>query len=99
MIIMPNELHSHGFRGRTTFSDGHTHEYSGITSMNPDIPGHVHYMAGVTAFNDGHVHRYSLYTSPEIQVDRGHTHYYRAATSFEDGHVHYLFGYTTIYGQ
>lgn len=96
---MPDRLHSHDFRGRTTFNDGHTHGYSGVTSDNPDVPRHIHYMMGETTFNDGHVHRYTLFTNPEIRVGRGHTHYYQASTSFNDGHVHYLYGYTTVYGQ
>ena len=96
---MPNELHSHGFRGRTSFNDNHTLGYTGVTCLNPDVPGHVHYMTGATTFNDGHIHRYALYTSPEIPVDGGHTHYYQSATSFNDGHIHYLYGYTTVYSR
>jgi len=38
---MPDGLHSHSFNGRTTFNDGHIHEYFGVTSFNPDVPGHV----------------------------------------------------------
>jgi len=94
---MPDGLHSHAFRGRTTFNDGHAPGYTGITRLAPDVPGHLHQMTGETTFADGHVHRYSLYTGPEIPVDGGHTHYYQAVTSFNDGHVHYLFGYTTIH--
>jgi len=35
---MQNSLHSHRFMGRTTFNDGHIHEYSGITSVNLNSP-------------------------------------------------------------
>ncbi|HOQ01257.1 MAG TPA: YmaF family protein [Acetivibrio clariflavus] len=96
---MPNGMHSHRFMGRTTFNDGHVHGYSGMTSQNPDIPGHMHYITGETTFEDGHIHRYSLQTGPSIPVYGGHIHYYQAATSFNDGHVHYLYGYTSIYNQ
>ncbi|ADU74072.1 MAG TPA: hypothetical protein DEF39_13355 [Hungateiclostridium thermocellum] len=94
---MQNSLHSHRFMGRTTFNDGHIHEYSGITSVNLNSPGHIHYMAGETTFEDGHIHRYSLQTGPSIPVSGGHIHYYYTATSFEDGHIHYLYGYTSVY--
>jgi hypothetical protein len=85
--------------GRTTFNDGHIHGYSGATSLNPDVPGHIHYMMGETTFNDGHRHRYSLQTSPAISAGGGHTHYYQAATSFDDQHNHYIYGYTSIYSR
>jgi len=65
---MQNSLHSHRFMGRTTFNDGHIHEYSGITSVNLNSPGHIHYMAGETTFEDGHIHRYSLQTGPSIPL-------------------------------
>jgi hypothetical protein len=96
---MPNGLHSHSFRGRTTFNDGHTHGYTGITSLSPDVRGHVHFITGATTFNDGHIHRYALYTSREIPVAGGHTHFYQAATSFNDRHVHFLFGFTSVFRQ
>jgi hypothetical protein len=96
---MPDGLHSHNFRGVTTFNDGHVHRYGGMTSSDPNVRGHTHSMAGETTYNDGHIHRYSLQTGPEIRVGTGHTHYYRAATTFNDGHVHYLYGYTSVYGR
>jgi len=90
-------LHSHFYNGRTTLNDGHVHRYSGVTSSDPDVPGHIHYMVGETTFDDGHIHRYTLQTSPGIAVDGGHTHYYQASTSFEDGHIHYMYGYTEVH--
>jgi len=71
VIIMPNGMHSHRFMGRTTFNDGHVHGYSGMTSLNPNIPGHMHYITGETTFEDGHIHRYSLQTGPSITVYGG----------------------------
>lgn len=94
---MPGNLHSHEYRGNTTYNDGHVHMYYGSTSQVPDTPNHMHIMMGETSYNDGHTHRYSLYTSPSIKVGNGHTHYYQAGTSFNDNHLHYLYGYNTVY--
>lgn len=95
---MPDGLHSHDFRGVTTYTNGHVHRYTGTTSAAPNVPGHTHFMAGETSVSDGHTHRYGLYTGPDIQADGGHTHQYQGATALNDRHVHYLYGYTTTYG-
>jgi len=94
---LSDRLHSHYFRGVTSYNDGHIHRYSGTTSQDRDTPGHVHTMTGETTFEDGHVHSYSLMTGAPIPVANGHTHYYKAATAFNDGHTHNLTGYTTVY--
>ena len=89
-------LHTHNYKGVTTFNDGHEHGYVGTTSQAPDIPGHTHRMVGETTFDDGHSHGYSLQTSPPLPAGNGHTHYYQSETTFNDQHIHYLFGYNTV---
>lgn len=89
-------LHTHGFRDITSFNFGHTHKFSGTTSLDPNFPGHVHQMAAVTTFNDGHIHRLAVLTGPDIPVRRGrHIHPYIGVTTFNDGHTHFFRGYTS----
>jgi hypothetical protein len=94
---MPLELHSHNYGGRTSFNDGHIHEYMGQTSVNPDYRNHIHYMEGETSFNDGHEHYYAISTGPAIYVDGGHYHNYFGYTRVADRHIHRFGGRTSIY--
>lgn len=94
---MPNQLHSHGFAGGTSFADGHAHQYMGVTSLDMDYPGHVHLMADNTSFVDGHLHAFRLVTSPAIYFAGGHYHLYRGATEVADRHTHNMQGPTIIY--
>lgn len=94
---MQQGMHSHGYRGMTTYSYGHKHDYFGATSLDPDTPGHIHYMWGKTSYNDGHIHYYAVPTGPSVKVKDGHTHHYCGATTLNDGHVHYYGGVTSIY--
>lgn len=95
---MSNELHDHNYRGVTTFSDGHVHQYTGRTSTNPDSIGHIHTIRGVTTFNDGHVHHYTTITSKAIYFNEDeHYHYYRGETTVVDGHDHLFAGNTSVY--
>ncbi|WP_422691252.1 YmaF family protein [Clostridium thermosuccinogenes] len=59
-------MHSHSFSGYTSYNNGHRHYYMGMTSISPDVPGHIHYMAGYTSFDDGHTHAYRSATGPAI---------------------------------
>ena len=51
-------MHSHYYLGKTTIDDRHWHNYEGMTSCDPNEPGHIHYMSGKTSMDDGHVHEY-----------------------------------------
>jgi hypothetical protein len=94
---MNSDKHRHEFRGATTISEMHTLYYSGSTTADRDLPGHVHYMSGATTCDDGHRHKFALSTGPEMEVGGGHTHYYAGMTSVDNGHVHYFSGYTSIH--
>lgn len=91
-------IHTHGFEGPTTVNENHRHFYSGISSAEPDTPGHVHNISAVTTFNSGHTHSFSVNTAPAIRVNSGHIHPYMGTTTFNSGHVHYFRGNTTISG-
>lgn len=94
---MPNEILCPGFRERTTFKNVHAHGYSGVTGLNPDVPGHLHHMTGATTFDEGHMYRCALYTSPGIPADGGRTHYYRKDTSFYDGYFQYQYVHNAVF--
>ncbi len=94
---MPNEMHTHNFSGVTTLNDGHLHHYSGVTGTAPNVPGHVHAMNRTTTVNDGHTHNYRLQTRQSAPIAGGHSHDYEASTSFTDGHNHNLGGTTSVY--
>jgi len=81
-------MHSHSYAGKTSYNDGHWHNYKGMTSRAPDVPGHVHYMAGCTSYDDGHDHRYRSTTGPAIYVGGKHYHMYCGVTEVADRHVH-----------
>ena len=81
-------MHSHYYLGKTTIDDRHLHNYEGVTSCDPDEPGHIHYMNGKTSLEDGHVHEYRNATGPAIYVGGKHYHMYCAITKEADGHVH-----------
>ena len=83
-------VHTHGFEGPTTINDNHRHFYEGISSADPNIPGHVHNITATTTFADGHRHSFSVNTAPAIPVRQGHIHPYMGTTTFDDGHVHYF---------
>jgi hypothetical protein len=90
-------MHSHKYANPTSYDDGHSHHYRGVTSLNPDVPGHIHYMSGYTTYEDGHVHRYVLATSPGIYMNGKHYHNYYGVTSFEDGHRHRVEGAVSMH--
>ncbi len=94
---MPMDLHSHNYRGATSFNDGHTHNYSGTTSADPDEPRHTHEMAGYTTTDAGHTHYYAVTTGPGIEVQGGHYHYYEGVTQYASGHMHSFEGSTSVY--
>ncbi|MEL7656180.1 MAG: YmaF family protein [Bacillota bacterium] len=94
---MQNMMHSHYFEGTTSIDDGHQHQYSGVSSSDPDITGHIHFMEGDTTMNDGHSHHYRIQTGPAIYVPGGHYHYYQGETYIADMHAHMMNGYTSMH--
>lgn len=94
---MYDELHKHNFENKTSKTSSHFHDYSGITTKNPDFEGHVHYMSGYTSENNGHVHYYSIITGPDFEAEGGHVHFFQCITTLDNGHYHYIYGYTSIY--
>jgi hypothetical protein len=78
-------LHSHGFRGVTSYDVGHRHGYAGVTDPAPSGVPHTHSYSTVTTFNDGHVHYIRGRTGPAIPVPGG-------------GHYHFFSGHTTVNG-
>ncbi len=79
-------LHSHGFRGVTSFDVGHRHGYAGVTEPAPSGVPHTHAYSTVTTLNDGHVHYITGRTGPAIPVPGG-------------GHYHFFEGVTTVNGR
>ena len=100
MNPLPDELHTHRFIGLTTYVSGHNHVFSGVTSANPDTPGHVHTMRGGTTYDAGHDHAYGLTTGPAVDVGTGHLHNFAAETStaaIPNVHSHAMRGRTSIF--
>ena len=60
-------MHSHQFKGVTSFEDGHRHQIRGVTGLSIPLPNgsHYHEFSGVTsvAGTSPHRHRYSGRTS------------------------------------
>jgi len=90
-------MHSHFYAGKTSYNDGHWHDYRGNTSSDPDVLGHVHYMSGSTSIDDGHSHEYSSATGPAIYFNGKHYHMYYGTTEVADRHTHNYSGSTSIY--
>lgn len=79
-------VHTHPFKGVTSFDVGHHHHYAGVTEPAPSGVPHVHGYFAVTSFNDGHKHVIRGRTGPAIPLPKG-------------GHVHRFEGYTTLDGR
>lgn len=94
---MYDELHNHNFEGKTGKAVSHFHDYSGITTKNPDFDGHIHYMSGYTTENNDHVHYYSIITGPDIEVEGGHIHFFQCITTLDNNHYHFIYGYSGVY--
>ena len=92
-------MHTHEFKGVTTYVDGHLHLFSGVSSASPNIRGHTHVVEGTTTTDSGHSHNYSLTTWPQTDVNAGHYHYYEGATAISEGHDHPMSGTTFVLGE
>lgn len=82
--------HTHNYLGKTSFNDGHRHEYQGITSAASSGVPHIHYVVGYTDYADGHTHYYSMETSSDYHVQGGHTHYISGTTYIAEDHYHFM---------
>lgn len=89
-------MHTHYYRGETSYEDGHRHNYSGMTSPAPDTPGHTHMISDRTSMNDRHTHRFSFSTGPAREYRGGHVHHYAGVAQFNDGHIHTMGGCTSV---
>ncbi|MGZ7444997.1 YmaF family protein [Paenibacillus sp. TH7-28] len=78
-------VHSHEFKGITSFDVGHRHAYAGLTAPAPSGVQHTHRYHTVTSFDDGHSHVITGVTGPAIPVHGG-------------GHIHHFEGVTTVNG-
>ncbi len=99
---MPGELHTHEYKGVTTYANGHVHLFSGVSGVSPNVPGHTHTIAGQTAVSDGHSHPYRLISEGPVYVARvqyKHYHYYSGVTGFVRGHEHLMSGTTFVLGE
>lgn len=62
-----NPFHFHFFYEISSYN-GHTHYYSGITSLPvKTVNGHVHKIEGILEFNNHHEHKFSQYTFEDIE--------------------------------
>ena len=78
-------VHTHGFSGITSFDDGHTHQYAGMTEPAPTGVPHTHRYFTFTSVDNRHRHQIQGTTGPAIPIANG-------------GHYHEFSGYTTIEG-
>jgi hypothetical protein len=93
-------MHSHKFKGVTTYVDGHVHLFSGVSSMSPDVPGHTHTIEGQTTVDDGHSHGFYIITQGPTKVDsKAHYHYYEGNTNIVRNHKHFITETTFVYGE
>ena len=96
---MPPVMHSHRFKGVTTYVDGHLHLFSGISSVSPNVPGHRHFITGITTFNFAHSHPYNLITDTQTNVDSAHYHFYAGNTYEVLAHHHFIEETTFVFGE
>lgn len=78
-------VHTHEFKGTTSFDEGHSHRYAGITEPAPSGVQHNHRYFTFTTFDDSHRHQIRGITGPAISLPNG-------------GHYHEFNGVTTVDG-
>lgn len=99
---MPDEFHTHKFKGVTVYVDGHVHLFSGVSGASPNVPGHTHVIEGQTAVSFGHSHGFSYMTQGPTYVDREqykHYHYHEGITDIALDHRHAMSGTTFVLGE
>jgi hypothetical protein len=78
-------VHTHQFKGVTSFDAGHNHRYAGTTEPAASGVPHNHRYYTVTTIDDRHVHTIRGVTGPAILLPGG-------------GHYHEFSGVTTVDG-
>ncbi|MDQ0341070.1 hypothetical protein J2S00_003914 [Caldalkalibacillus uzonensis] len=78
-------VHTHQFKGVTSFDVGHNHRYAGTTEPAPSGIQHRHRYFTFTSFDEGHRHVIRGVTGPAIPLPNG-------------GHYHEFSGVTTVSG-
>lgn len=94
---MSQRMHNHNYIGETSYDDGHSHRYRGVTSPSLNYPGHTHLLLGNTTFNDRHLHQYRVPTDQQIETRNGHFHEYSGDTDYTQGHDHVMQGSTSVF--
>jgi hypothetical protein len=78
-------IHTHEFKGNTSFDDGHRHRYAGTTEPAPSGIQHTHKYFTFTSVDNRHNHQIRGITGPAIPLGSG-------------GHFHEFSGFTTVDG-
>lgn len=78
-------VHTHEFKGVTSFDVGHDHRYAGRTEPAPSGVQHRHRFFTVTSFDANHKHVIRGITGPAIECPDGR-------------HFHKFSGFTTVDG-
>lgn len=82
-------IHSHEFRGTTSFDDGHKHRYAGRTEPAPSGVQHTHRYFTFTTVDDRHRHEIRGVTGPSIPLPNGgHYHEFSGVTTVSGTHPH-----------
>jgi hypothetical protein len=92
-------VHTHEFKGVTSFDVGHDHCYAGITEPAPSGIQHTHRYFTFTTVDDRHKHVIRGGTGPAIFLpDGGHYHEFSGVTSVDGAipHRHKYSGRTSL---
>ncbi|MFC0561961.1 YmaF family protein [Halalkalibacter alkalisediminis] len=92
-------IHTHEFKGVTTFDVGHDHRYAGTTEPAPSGVQHTHRYCTFTTFDAEHKHVIRGVTGPAIFLPDGrHFHKFNGVTSVDGPtpHRHRYCGKTSL---
>lgn len=92
-------VHSHEFRGVTSFDVGHDHRYVGTTEPASSGVQHRHRFSTVTSFDANHDHVIRGVTGPAIPLPTGgHYHEFSGVTTVDGDtpHAHRFSGRTSL---
>ncbi|MCL7748664.1 YmaF family protein [Halalkalibacter alkaliphilus] len=92
-------VHTHEFKGVTSFDVGHDHRYAGTTEPAPSGVQHTHRYFTFTSFDAEHKHMIKGVTGPAIFLPSGgHYHEFSGVTSIDGPtpHRHKYRGRTSL---
>ncbi|WP_100404697.1 YmaF family protein [Bacillus solitudinis] len=92
-------VHTHEFKGVTSFDVGHDHRYAGTTEPAPSGVKHTHRYCTFTSFDAEHKHVIKGVTGPAIFLPgEGHYHEFSGVTSVDGQtpHKHRYCGRTSL---